>query len=296
MASSHDPRREHPSTYFVQDRSSQQEQTRVDLQDRMLTEAMGGVLAEQADPERFRSALDVGCGTGNWLIKAAKTYPMLTSLVGIDVSATMIDYARTRAREEGVADRVEFHVMDALRMLEFSDNSFDLVNQRLGISWIRTWDWPKLLQEYQRVCRPMGVIRITEGEIPRGTTPQFTELALLFMKAMYSAGHLEQPTWGPTLERLPARLQRHGIQDLHTQRHELRFPAGTPAGEQFASNNRHGYRTIVPFLSKWTRLPDNYEQRYQQVLQELQRPDFVGQWDLLTVWGTPSGHTPTQRR
>src|SRR5579859_3030341 len=158
------PRREHPSAYFVQDRSNEEEMTRLRLQDQMITTGMGGVLPEQTDPTRFRRVLDVGCGTGGWLIETAKTYPNISLLIGVDVSKKMVDYARSQAEAQGVSDRVEFHVMDSLRMLEFPTNFFDLVNQRYGMSWLRTWDWPKLLDEYQRVTRRSGVIRITESD------------------------------------------------------------------------------------------------------------------------------------
>ena len=125
------PRREHASTYFVQDRSNQEELSRLQVQDQMLTRGMGGVLPEQPDPTIFHRVLDVGCGTGNWLIEAARTYPTMSLLIGIDISNKMVEIAREQAKAQQVNDRVEFHVMDALRALEFSDNYFDLVNLRL---------------------------------------------------------------------------------------------------------------------------------------------------------------------
>jgi tRNA G46 methylase TrmB len=76
------PRRENPNTYFVQDRSSEEEAHRLQVQDRMTTAGMGGVLPEQTDPTIFRRVLDVGCGTGWWLIEAAKTYPSMSLLIG----------------------------------------------------------------------------------------------------------------------------------------------------------------------------------------------------------------------
>lgn len=155
--------REHPSTYFVENRSRADDLARLQIQDQMLTEAMGGVLPEQADPTRLQRVLDVGCGTGGWLIEAARMYPSLSMLVGIDVSTCMVECARAQAAAHHLSDRVAFQVMDALRMLEFPDDFFDLVNQRSGVSFLRTWEWPKLLQEYQRVIRPGGVVRISEG-------------------------------------------------------------------------------------------------------------------------------------
>src|SRR6266568_6555358 len=100
MSTSDQPRREHPSTYFVQDRSNLDEMTRLHIQDTMLNTGMGGALPEQPDPTIFQRVLDVGCGTGDWLIEAAKTYPNLSSLVGVDISGKMLDYARTQAEEQ----------------------------------------------------------------------------------------------------------------------------------------------------------------------------------------------------
>ncbi|HEX7735476.1 MAG TPA: class I SAM-dependent methyltransferase, partial [Ktedonobacteraceae bacterium] len=142
-----EPQREHPSTYFVQDRSNVDELTRLKIQDRLVTASMGGPLPEQSNPASLRRVLDVACGTGGWLLEVAKTYPSISMLAGVDVSGRMLEYARAQAAEQDLAERVEFIQMDALRMLEFPTGFFDLVNLRFGGSFLRTWDWPKLLQE-----------------------------------------------------------------------------------------------------------------------------------------------------
>src|SRR5438067_1402471 len=129
-----EPRKEHPSTYFVQDKSYQDETLRLHLQDQLLAAGMGGVLPEQPDPTIFRAVLVVCCGTGDWLIEASNIYPSMTRLVGIDISSKFVEYANAQAEAQGVSDRVKFQAMDALKVLEFPANSFDLVNQRLGSS------------------------------------------------------------------------------------------------------------------------------------------------------------------
>src|SRR5260221_7656688 len=144
-----DPRRQYPSTYFV-DRSNQDEMTRLIVQDRMITAAMGGVLPEQPDPTNFPRMLDVGCGTGGWLIEAAKTYPTMTRLVGIDVNTRLIEYAREQAKIAQVDDRVDFQVMDALLILEFPKNYFDLTNMRFATAFLRTSNWPNALADLTR--------------------------------------------------------------------------------------------------------------------------------------------------
>src|SRR5579875_600721 len=187
------PQKEHPSTYMVQDRDNQEELARLQLQDQLTTERMGGTLPEQPDPTSFQRVLDIGCGTGGWLIEAAKTYPTMTKLYGIDTSGKMLDYARAQAEASGAqarmgstGDRIEFLLMDALRMLEFPTHFFDLVNMRFAQSWIRTWEWPKLLQEAQRVTRPGGIVRLTEG-YGDTTSPALNRLYHLLIQAFDQA-------------------------------------------------------------------------------------------------------------
>jgi ubiquinone/menaquinone biosynthesis C-methylase UbiE len=280
------PQREHPSTYVVQDRSNEEELTRLHIQDHMTTTAMGGVLPEQPDPTIFQRVLDVGCGTGGWLIEAAKTYPAMSLLMGADVSSRMIEYARAQAETQQVSDRVQFRVMDALRMLEFPTNYFDLVNQRLGNSYLRTWDWPKLLQEFQRVTRPGGVIRVTESDMTvESTSPALTRLFEIALDALYHAGHFfTSDTKGVTGE-LARLLRQSGLQRVQTRVITVEYRAGTAAGQHFSEDMRRLFRTLVPFLNKWSRVPEGYETIYQQMLSEMQQHDFVATGSMLTAWG-----------
>jgi ubiquinone/menaquinone biosynthesis C-methylase UbiE len=283
-----DPRREFPNTYTVQDRSNEEERTRLRIQDQMITTGMGGVLPEQPDPTIFQHILDVGCGTGGWLIEVAKTYPNAIRLVGVDASGKMINYAREQAAAEGVSDRVEFRVMDALLILDFPAESFDLVNQRFAVSWLRTWDWSKLLQEYRRVTRPGGVIRITESDmvIDDSSSPAMTRLFAIFLDALYRAGHYFTPDKSSVLSQLPRLLRQYGMQDIKTRPYTLEYRADTPAGQLFFEDMKRAFQTTLPFMRKWGRVPDDYDVIYQQMLNEMKQPDFVAPWRLLTAWGT----------
>lgn len=285
MANPTEPRREHPSTYFVQDRSSEDELSRLRIQDQTLTASMGGVLPETPDPSNFRRVLDVGCGSGSWVIEAAQSYPNM-SLIGVDISRRMIEYARSQAAAQGVADRVEFHVMDALRMLEFPAGYFDLVNLRLSASFMRKSDWPKMLSELQRVTGPGGVIRVTESNIiHQSNSPAVTELYEMFQCALAQAGHLFEPeTTGITAHLAPL-LTQHGIQQVQTKVYSLEYQAGTSQGQEYCENLRYFFRTIRPFLQKWGCISENYDAIYTQALEEMQQSDFHSIWTLLTVWG-----------
>jgi ubiquinone/menaquinone biosynthesis C-methylase UbiE len=287
MSMSQNPRKEHPSTYFVQDRSSQDEMKRLQIQGSMHTAAMGGVFPEQPNPASFQRVLDVGCGTGSWVIEAAKTYPSISYLVGVDISNKMIEYARNQVMVEQVSERVEFRTMDALRMLEFPTGYFDLVNQRSAVSWLRTWDWPKLLEEYQRVTRSGGVVRITESDwLGETNSPALSQITEIWLKAFHRAGHSFTPDSDGVISMLSGLLSQHGLENVQSRAFSIEYRAGTPLGENLYKDLELAFRTILPFLRKWVRLPDDYENICQQALNEMQQPDFVVVARMLTAWGT----------
>ena len=285
-----EPPREHPSTYFVQDRSNQEEMDRLEIQDKIMTDGMGGVLPELADPTALRRVLDVGCGTGGWLMEVARTYPMIEKLVGADISDKMLEYARAQADAQHLDRRVQFQATDALRVLPFSDGFFDLINQRFGISWLRTWEWTKLLREYQRVCRSGGIIRITENKVAiESSSPALTKLWGILLETAYNSGRLFTPNSDGLMGDLVRLMTQYGIQNVQTRLHTLVYRAGTETGQNFYEDMLRMFHVSLPFFHKWTRVPSDYEEMYQQALKEMQQPDFVATMTLLTAWGrTPS--------
>lgn len=278
--------KEHPSTYFVQDRSNEAELSRLKVQDQMVNASMGGPLSEQPDPLVFQRILDVGCGTGGWLIEIARSCPTARMLVGVDISERMVAYARAEAAAQQVGTRVNFYPMDALRMLEFPNNYFDLVNQRFGNSYLRTWDWPQLLHEYQRVTCPGGVIRVTESDlVTESSSAALTRLSQVFLTAFYQAGHLFHPDSKGVTDELPRLLTRHGLSNVQAHTCLLEYHSGTPAGECYAEDIRLS-ETLLPFIRKWSQIPEDYAHLRQQTFQDLQQPDFVATLRVVTAWGT----------
>ena len=285
-----DPRGEdNPSTYFVEDRSSNPEMIRLMIQDRFLTDGMGGPLAEQSDPALLHRVLDVGCGPGGWILEAARLYPHM-ELVGIDISWRMIEYARAQAQAMHLTDGVEFLVMDALQPLDFPDGSFDLVNMRLASSFMLVKDWPRLLQELLRVIRPGGTVRVTEGGNIRNSSPALTRLGQMMFLSGYKAGQSMSPEqWGIT-SILGQLLSESGCQNVQTKAYTLEYPAGTVAAQNFAQDSMYLFQTLRPFLHKWECAPADYDAIYEQALIEMQQKDFHAAWDFLMAWGTKSEH------
>jgi len=95
--------------------------------------------------------LEIGVGPGSTL----EFYPPRTSLVGIDISAPMIERAREKATQINSGSRFELQVMDATS-LGFPDDHFDAVMAAYVITTVQ--DPYKVCREIHRVVKPGGQI------------------------------------------------------------------------------------------------------------------------------------------
>ena len=256
------------------------------IQDHLLTAGMGGVLPEQPDPTVFRRVLDIGCGTGGWLIEVAQIYPEM-SLVGIDISQRMIKCARNQAEVHQVHDRITFYVMDALCTLDWPTASFDLVNLRLGISFLRTWDWPKVLNELLRVTCPGGVVRVTDSEaMHESNSPALTKLSEMAQSAFYRAGHLFTEEATGVTGHLAKLLNQSGYLQIQTKAHTMKCQVGMIEEGAYYEDMALFFQMLRPFIQKWGYTSRDYEVLYRQALDEMRQPDFHATWNMLTAWGS----------
>jgi phosphatidylethanolamine/phosphatidyl-N-methylethanolamine N-methyltransferase len=98
-----------------------------------------------------QKVLEIGVGPGSTL----EFYPPRTELVGIDISAAMIEQARKKAANLNSGSRFHLEVMDATN-LEFPDNHFDVVMAAYVITTVQ--DPHKVCREILRVTKPGGQI------------------------------------------------------------------------------------------------------------------------------------------
>jgi cyclopropane-fatty-acyl-phospholipid synthase len=85
-------------------------------------EAKLELVCRKLDLREGERVLDVGCGWGSFVIHAAARHGV--NAVGITLSEQQAQLASVRAREAGVADRVEFRVAD---YREVADGPFDAI-------------------------------------------------------------------------------------------------------------------------------------------------------------------------
>src|SRR5258708_30548313 len=147
------------------------EKVRLIEQDRHFNQAMGGLLAEQAEADlsTVHRVLDVACGPGGWALDLAQQYPDI-HVVGVDIDERMIDDANTMARASAL-DNAVFRVMDATKPLAFPDGSFDLVNARFLVGFLTQKQWPAVIEDLLRVWPSGGTVRLIESVGGRPATP-----------------------------------------------------------------------------------------------------------------------------
>ncbi|MBU6413649.1 MAG: methyltransferase domain-containing protein [Planctomycetes bacterium] len=104
--------------------------------------------------------LDVGCGKGELLIRAAERFG--SSGIGVEQSELMQTEAQKRASERGVANRLWIQLADAqVLMPTLGAQTFDLVacigsSHALG-------GWEGMMKELLRVTKPGGKLLIADG-------------------------------------------------------------------------------------------------------------------------------------
>ena len=101
--------------------------------------------------------LDVGCGTGPQTRVLVQNSPV--RVVAVDSHPPFVDELNRRARDLGIADRLEARVGD-MRRLDFPAGSFDLVWAE-GAIYITGFEVG--LREWRRLLAPGGHIALTEA-------------------------------------------------------------------------------------------------------------------------------------
>jgi len=274
------------NNYFIGAESAT-ELARLINQDRLLTENMGGLFPEFQDISSIHDILDIACGPGGWVLDVATAFPEIRA-VGIDISDTMIEYARASAWSRGL-DNASFLVMEALEPLEFADDSFDMVNARSIFGFMPRTAWPGLIQECMRITRPGGIIHLTEFDTYGTTNISAVEkINEIGLRAFKLAGQSFSPD-GRSLGITPMLgrfLRDAGCINIQKKAHAFDFSLGTEAYETMYNNSQAFFKLFQPFLVKMkVATQEELDMLYQQALGEMMLDDFCGVWFYLSVWG-----------
>ena len=161
--------------------------------------------------------LDVGCGSGQLALMAAKDG---LEVIGVDIASNWVERARARARAEGLHARFEEADAEAL---PFEDASFDVVASLIGAMFAPRPDL--VARELLRVCVPGGTVAMGNWT-PQGFVGQMFKTVAKFI----APSGMPSPTlWGdePTVRE---RLGK-GLSELRMTRRTYAFSYPFPPAE-----------------------------------------------------------------
>ncbi len=161
--------------------------------------------------------LDVGCGSGQLALMAAKDGVEVT---GVDIAGNLVERARARANAEGLKARFEEADAEAL---PFGDASFDVVVSLIGAMFAPR---PHMVaQELLRVCVPGGTIAMANWT-PQGFIGQMFKTVSQFI----APNGMPSPVlWGD--EATVRERLGHGLSALSLTRRQYRFDYPFPPAE-----------------------------------------------------------------
>jgi ubiquinone/menaquinone biosynthesis C-methylase UbiE len=250
----------------------------------------GKVFPERLDLSGIRRVLDVTCGTGEWAIATARTFPQL-EVIGIDGDQGVLDHARTQARASRL-DTITFTMTNARPPFDIPSASFDLVNVRFVANLTPLAAWPALVGECLRIVRSEGVIQYTEGDTPITSSPACERLSNMLSEALGQTKHnLFPPIRSgrnflitPLLQRV---LMNAGCKNVQKAIYVTDFGYGTAAQGDIVREYTRVCHLAQPVLHQMGMTTQSeMEQLSQQILSEMQSEEFRGVGFYRTVWGT----------
>ena len=168
------------------------------------------------------TVLELAAGVGETGFEAARLVGDRGRLITTDFSPAMLDAARRRGRELGIAN-VDYRVVDAER-IELEDDSVDGVLCRFG--YMLMTDPAAALAETRRVLRAGGRLTLAVWG-PAERNPFFAVIGL----SLVQSGHIPPPEPPPApgpfsmsrAERIEELLGSAGFADVRTQEVPVRF-------------------------------------------------------------------------
>src|SRR5450755_292373 len=272
---------------YVIDSEQPAETARIIEQSKLFTQAMGGFIPDELDVSGVRRVLDLGCGPGQWTGDVAFEYPEW-EVVGVDINATMIEYAHAVARSQG-RPNISFESMDLTHPLAFADASFDLINARFMVGFQDTTSWPVLLAECWRVLAPGGILLLSEGERGISNSPALQRLEGWLTRALSEQGRtfsVDGQTIG-IVHMLGKLLKQAGF----VARGQCPFLVDSSYGSPlYASSLREfevTYALLQPYLVGLGVVDAaTYERCYHQMLAETRQDSFRCLAFGVSAWGS----------
>ena len=138
-------------------------ETRIDTHKKYSTYDIHEWILEKVSLKNGEKLLDIGCGTGEQLLRFAKKYPN-SKIIGLDVAEKSLKIIEEECSKNNIRNiEMILGEMDDLPTLLGSTNSFDVVNSCFAMYYSKNID--KLISNITDILKPNGRLFIC-GPIP----------------------------------------------------------------------------------------------------------------------------------
>jgi ubiquinone/menaquinone biosynthesis C-methylase UbiE len=184
-------------------------------------------LVELARIQEGKNVLDVATGIGEPAVTAARKVGPSGKVTAIDLSPGMLAIARERAKENGLANIIEFQEGDA-ETFSLPSSKFDAIISRFGLMFLP--DLPAALKTMREALVPDGRIAAAVWSSPQ----KVPALVMPFEIVMKESGSPPPPPGAPgpfsladtTL--LQERFKQAGFQDVAIESNKMNFNLPSP--------------------------------------------------------------------
>ncbi len=208
------------------------EDQRLNYQHRALYKTLSNHYLVPLVPNSPNTILDVGTGTGIWLIEMSTLFPQ-AHIIGVDVALSSLP--------KPVPLNCIFAQANILQGLPFPDQQFTFTHQRLLVAAIPALQWPRAVRELVRVTCVGGWVELLEiGDVIQNAGPA-TKRLLTWMTNVSKTLGFEMEV----LRHLGDLLKQAGCSDIETQ--EIPVPLGAWAGstgQMMKTDVLYGYNAI----------------------------------------------------
>jgi ubiquinone/menaquinone biosynthesis C-methylase UbiE len=269
------------------------EMTRLIEQYRRVSQAMGGPFAGLPELPEGANVLDLACGPGSWVLDIAFARRDI-QVAGADISKIMIEYANARARTQGLTN-ASFGIMDISEPLDFSDESFDLINASGLIAVLKQDKWRPFIAECTRLLRPGGSLRMIEpydfGVTNSVAIERIQALSTQMLRKLGYGFSVDGRTFG-LAHTLPGLLRESGYVNTQPLIYPVEFSFDQPAWVDFYHNYQIAYQQSK---AGWVHFgfvtSEEFDQLYQQMIIDMNQEDFRGMSATFCLIGEKASRT-----
>lgn len=155
---------------------------------------------------RGQRVLDLGCGTGAMALKAARKGAVVK---GIDINPQMLEIARKRAAEAGLARNLELCETGVAELGSEESESYDVVMSGLCFSELTEAELDHTLKEVRRILKTGGLLLVADEVRPRSVSKRI--LGWLMRFPLVIIVYLITQTTTGAVKDLPDRVKGAGL-------------------------------------------------------------------------------------